>query len=41
MEHTLYWLIIGAIDKEQDFFEKKMWLKVRPHWYLYHICHDF
>ena len=23
------------MDKEQDFFENKMWLKVRPHWYLH------
>ena len=25
------------MDKEQDFFENKMWLKVRPHWYLHPI----
>ena len=23
------------MDKKQDFFENKMWLKVRPHWYLH------
>ena len=32
-----YPVSIGAMDREQDFFENKMWLKVRPHWYLHPI----